>query len=239
MADAKQVSDRAGGAPLGGAAEQSLHDLARGWSAASDRAFATAMTDPESYVRTARLTAAVTAALRARGRGAAPLLAAWSDRAELIAELVASQDLLTTAGLDLEVVAGAAFAMRYREVTVELVHDRRLAVLANLPPDAGWTMLEESGYFPGDPFVPYRRLEVDPTTGGGILVTTRADEQFAACIHAVEAVHLDRATGELQAPPGGDTSDAPEEFATAEQREQQVARIKARAHPDRAAEDPS
>jgi hypothetical protein len=39
-------------------------------------------------------------------------------------------------------------------------------------------------------------------------------------------VHLDRVTGELQAPPDGQTSAQPEEFSTAEQREQHVARIK-------------
>ncbi len=222
MVDARRGSDPADHAE----AEQALHRLARAWSAAADRAFASGMADPESYVRTTRLAAAVTAALRARGRGAAPLLAAWAERAELVAEVARSEELLTAAGLDSEAVAGAAFAMRYREVAAELVLDRRLAALAAETADSGWTVVEESGYSPGDPYVPYRRLEVEPTTGHALLVTTRADDGFTACVHAVERLRMDLATGELHPPTADAAGLEPPEYPTAEEREAEVARAK-------------
>ncbi|MDA0641037.1 hypothetical protein, partial [Nonomuraea ferruginea] len=162
-------------------ARQAASELLRLWTAAAERAFAGSAHQPDIYLRTTRLVGAVAQRLRESGRGLEPLVEAWAEHRELVRRVVESSELLTSDGLDVEAVAGAAFAMRYREALEEVTLDDRLAALAQAAPGAGWLVLEESGYRPGDPFVPYRRLEVDPATGRALLVTTRPDETFTAC----------------------------------------------------------
>ncbi len=197
--------------------------LAFAWGQAADRAFASALDRPDAYQRTSRLVAALLAALRDRGRGLAPLLEAWEGRQRLLDEVVAADDHLTVAGIDPDAAAGAAFAMRYREALEEHAAEQRLAALAAAPGD-GWVVLEEQGPADGDPFVPYRRLEADPSSGRALLVTTRPDETMTACVHAVDELRLDPATGALHAP--GETAAAAQEFATAADREAYVETLK-------------
>ncbi|MEU8246291.1 hypothetical protein [Nonomuraea sp. NPDC048916] len=201
-------------------------ELVRTWNAAADRAFSVAVHQPDVYLRTTRLVAAVVRELRERGRGAEPLVEAWREHRELVRRVADSSDLLTLDGLDVDEVAGAAFTMRYREVLEEITLDDRLAALAEAAPDAGWLVLEESGYRPGDPFVPYRRLEVEPATGRALLVTTRPNETFTACVHTVERGHIDLETGRLASGDPGAPGDDLHEVASSEEREALVARVK-------------
>ena len=59
-------------------------------------------------------------------------------------------------------------------------------------------MLEESGSSGGDPFVPYRRVEAEPSTGRALLVTTRPDDTFTGCVHEVVTGHIDVRSGALR-----------------------------------------
>ena len=165
-----------------GAPQPSLEALARQWQAASDQVFTSALSDPAAYIRATRLVGAVVADLRTRGHGREALLEAWREHREVIVQVASDDDLLTTEGLDLTAVAGAAFAMRHREVAHDMANDARREALSRLTP-AAWAVLEESGYAPGDPFVPYRRLEVHPGTGRALLVTTSPDECYRTCTH--------------------------------------------------------
>lgn len=216
----------------------SLDTLARQWRAASDQAFTAAAHDPQTYIRATRLVGALSAHLRTLGSGAAPLLGAWRRHREIVLRVAADDDLLTTDGVDLATVAAAAFAMRHREVAQEIAADERRAAMSARPADA-WSVLEERGYAPGDPFVPYRRLEVHPATGRALLITTAPDENYQVCIHQVQVLAIDAATGELSAADGdgrpasvGGGQPAPvEEFASASEREAHVARVKTH-HPE-------
>lgn len=200
--------------------------LSRLWVATSERAFAAALHQPDVYVRTTRLVSAITQELRRRGRGVGPLLEAWQGRHELVRGVADSDGALTVDGLDAEAIAGAAFAMRYREVLEEITLDDRLAALAAGPRDGGWLVLEESGHAPGDPFVPYRRLEADSRTGRALLVTTRPDETFTSCVHVVEQGVVDLETGRLTADAAGEPGNAAHEVGTAEEREALVERLR-------------
>ncbi len=207
-------------------ARQAASELLRLWTAAAERAFAGSAHQPDIYLRTTRLVGAVAQRLRESGRGLEPLVVAWAEHRELVRRVVESSELLTSDGLDVEAVAGAAFAMRYREALEEVTLDDRLAALAQAAPGAGWLVLEESGYRPGDPFVPYRRLEVDPATGRALLVTTRPDETFTACVHTVERGRIDLETGRLASGEPGDGGHVLHEAASAEEREVWVTRLK-------------
>lgn len=201
-------------------------ELLRGWNVAAERAFAAGIHQPDIYLRTTRLVGAVARRLRASGRGLEPLVEAWPEHRELVHRVVESSEVLTSDGLDVEAVAGAAFAMRYREVLEEVTLDDRLAALAKAAPGTGWLVLEESGYRPGDPFVPYRRLEADPATGRALLVTTRPDETFTACVHTVEQGRIDLETGRFASGEPGEPGHGLHEVASAEEREAWVAQLK-------------
>jgi hypothetical protein len=84
-------------------------------------------------------------------------------------------------------------------------------------------VLDEVGDPAGDPFVAYRRLEVDPVTGSGVLVETRPDESFTGVVHTVHAVSVDPASGELNT----DNSAGYWEFDSAPAREEHVAALRA------------
>lgn len=207
--------------------QPSIETLARHWRAAADQVFTAAVHDPQAYIRATRLVGAVAAHLRAMGRGAAPLTAAWSRHREIVLRVTADDDLLTTEGLDLTAVAAAAFAVRHREVAQEIAAEARREAIAQLP-SAAWSVLEEHGYAPGDPFVPYRRIEVHPATGRALLVTTAPDESYSACTHQVEVLTIDMPTGEITAPGDASGQTLVRQFAAESEREAYVAELKAK-----------
>jgi hypothetical protein len=202
---------------------EAASELSRLWAAASERAFPAGLHQPDVYLRTTRLVGAIVQELRRRGRGIEPLLDAWRVHGDLVRRVAGSSELLSVAGLDIQAIAGAAFTIRYREVLEEVGREDRLAALAAAPPDTGWVVLEESGYRPGDPFVPYRRLEADARTGHALLVTTRPDEAFTGCVHLVEQGFIDLDTGGLTA--GGAEQDV-HQARSAEEREALVERLR-------------
>jgi hypothetical protein len=171
--------------------------LAVDWQTASEHAFGSVLLQPEVYQRTALLVGALLRRLREEGPGPAVLVGAWDRRRALVDELQTADPRLRGAGGNLELVAGAAFAMRYREVVDEINAAQRLSRIAAEVPSAGWVVLEESGESDGDPFMPYRRVEAEPSTGRALLVTTRPDDAFTGCVHEVVPGRLDLLSGAL------------------------------------------
>jgi len=74
----------------------------------------------------------------------------------------------------------------------------------------------------GDPFIAYRRIEVDPVTGHGVLVETRPDDSFTRAIHEVHLICVDPHTGELKY----DSAEKLREFKSASERESHVAALR-------------
>ncbi len=222
----KNVSDQTEPPDSKASGQPSLGMLVQQWRAAADQVFTAALSDPEAYIRATRLAGAVAAHLQTLGRGAAPLISAWSRHREIMLRVTADDDLLTTEGIDVTAVAAAAFAMRHREVAHEIAVDARRDAISHLPLTA-WSVLEEHGYAHGDPFVPYRRVEVHPATGRVILVTTAPDESYSACTHHVEVLALDVPTGEVTAAVDADGQNLVQQFASASEREAHVTELKA------------
>ena len=230
MSMPKNASDQSDPPDPKAPAQPSLETLARQWRAAADQVFAAPLSDPQAYIRATRLVGAVATHLRTLGRGAAPLITAWSRHREIVLRVTADDDLLTTEGVDVTAVAATAFAMRHREVAHEIAVDARREAISQLP-SATWSVLEEHGYAHGDPFVPYRRIEVHPATGRAILVTTAPDESYSACTHWVEALVVDVSTGEITAPVDAGGQTLVRQFASEFEREAHVAELKAQNTP--------
>ncbi|HEY2521568.1 MAG TPA: hypothetical protein VGJ19_15760 [Streptosporangiaceae bacterium] len=173
---------------------------------------------------------------------AAVLVDAWDERESGTGDAAVDGAALPLTAAERAALTAAAFAIRHGEVMGELAARRRRRAMARAARGArdgggdegagdipeggqpgGWLVLDEVGDPAGDPFVAYRRLEVDPVTGSGVLVETRPDESFTGVVHAVHAVSVDPASGELNA----DNSAGYWEFDSAPALEEQVAALRA------------
>jgi hypothetical protein len=177
--------------------------LAASWEQAEARLYPTVLERPDLYQRIIRLVRATTDHLRLLGPGTSALVAASERGQELVAAVVEESGVPATA-LDLELLARAALAMRYRELRGEQAARRRLRrVEEGRAAGAGWIVVEESGDSTGDPFLPYSRLEVAPSSGRGLLVTTASDDEYRNVEHRIRRVRLDLRTGEVVDDPTG------------------------------------
>jgi len=201
-------------------------ELQREWSQAAEKIFGSAMSRPDVYQRVTTLVGLMVADLRDRREGTEGLLAAWEQPNELMQRVLTGDSRLSGEGLDVSQVVAATCSMRYREVLDEQAAASRLAALAAAADPDAWVMLLESGPPEGDPFLPYRRLEAQPSTGLAIAVSTNPDERFIGCVHSVDVVSIDTSTGEFAGAPAGAAADSSFECQTQQDRESGVARIK-------------
>lgn len=174
-------------------------ETAAAWKRSEERLYLAALGDVGLYQRTMTLVGTTLEHLRTRGPDTSGLLAAAAQGAGLVAE-AAPGEAVSTAGIDPRLVVDAALALRHRELVAEQKRRRRLDAIDDARRRGGTrVVLEESGESAGDPFRPYRRLEVEVTTGRALLVSATPDEEFRRCVHAVEALRVDLATGAVRA----------------------------------------
>jgi hypothetical protein len=224
-------------------ARERLRLLGRQWTAAAQDAFAGTAHSPERYLAAGRLVAAWLERLRALPPGpfagpfadqepggqedrdegddaaVAALASAWEARDS---GAPAGEEALPLTPAERAALTAAAFAIRYAEVADWLASRQRRRAVAAAADTSGWVVLDEAGDPAGDPFITYRRLEVDPTTGSGVLVETRPDDAFSGVIHEVHLVSMDLQTGELDI----DNSAKGWEFNSASEREELVAALR-------------
>jgi hypothetical protein len=171
--------------------------LAVSWEQAEAQLYPAVLERPDLYQRGIRLVRATADHLRLLGSGTSALVAAAERGPELVAA-VADDAGASASELDLELLARAAFALRYRELRGEQTLRRRLRRVEEArAAGATWVVVAESSDADGDPFVPYSRLEVSVTTGRGVLVTAEADEQYRGVVHRLRRVRLDLTTGDV------------------------------------------
>ncbi|HEY4624932.1 MAG TPA: hypothetical protein VIH01_02875 [Blastococcus sp.] len=171
--------------------------LAASWEQAEARLYPTVLDSPELYQRIVRLVRLTADHLRLLGHGTSALVAAAERGPQLVAAVV-DHSGVPASGLDLELLARAAMAMRYRELRGEQAARRRLRRFEEgRAAGVRWVVVEESGDPEGDPYRPYSRLEVAATTGRGQLLSTAPDEDYRGVMHAVRRVRLDVDTGEV------------------------------------------
>ena len=180
-------------------------DLAASWRSAETQLFGAVLELPDLYRHVVAMVGDTVDRLRRLGPSTAALLNAAPTVGALVSD---SLEARGPAGrIDPDLVGRAALALRHREVAAEQASARRVRLLAAARAgQLSWVVLEESGDWAGDPFMPYRRLEADATTGQALLVTAGPDDDFRACQHAVQRLRVDVHTGRVEesgSPDGG------------------------------------
>ncbi len=120
----------------------------------------------------------------------------------------AERATLPTAGLDVDLAAGAAFCLRYREVlALTRQRDIRRRLEQAREEGEGWVDLERKNPWLELPFPPWSALEMHLPEGTGLhsWVEESPDGTGDGFVYGIEVVQLDPQTGSwLQArPPGG------------------------------------
>ena len=167
----------------------------RSWDEAEARLFPTIMARPDLYQQAVSLIQRLLGRLRETCPDLPSLLAAHERGGDLADESSRGSG----AGLQPDLVAAAACAMRYREIFASLTAQGRLAALARAR-DQGesWTVVEESGSHDRAPFVPYQRVEAEAGTGRALIISIEPDETLSRAVYRLDQGQIDLATGGLQ-----------------------------------------
>jgi hypothetical protein len=174
-------------------------ELVERWNLAERHLYPIVMARPDLYERYLALVRAMADDLGDLSTPGA--LAAAFGEAVAQAARSATRSGIPTEGLDLDVAAGAAFALRYREVKAAAA---RGAVAARVQEATAkgkqWVVLQESpGEQAPDPFAAAvsSRVELHVPTGVAIHSFVELDPDTYQPRYGVEAAHLDPASGEL------------------------------------------
>jgi hypothetical protein len=174
-------------------------ELVERWNVAERRLYPVVLARPDLYERYLTLVRLMADDL---GELSTPeALAAAFGEAMARAARTAARGGISTHGLDLEVAAGAAFALRYREVKAAAARD---AVAARVQEAAAkaepWVVLQEppGGQAP-DPFAGAvsSRVELYVPTGVAVHSYVELDPDTYQPRYGVEAARLDPVSGEL------------------------------------------
>ncbi len=168
----------------------------RRWTAAEQRLYPALLSSPAGYERYMSLIRGICDEL-ASVRDIEALVDAFDEGLD-IAGRAAEARSLPTQGLDLELVVGAAFCLRYREVLALVRRDtmKKRIDEARARGDR-WVDLEESPPFLQMPFPPWRSVEMRLSDGTGIhaWVEESLDETGDGFEFGVEVIKLDPQTG--------------------------------------------
>lgn len=169
------------------------------WASAEERLYPVVMVRPDLYQRAVELVRQVADAL-ASCADIPALVEAWPEAADIVYR-TSSLALLPLADLDVNLLAGAAFSMRYRELAGPAARAERLARLAEAAERGeGWVLVSEMGSPATAAMVPWVRLEMHVPSGVGLRQTVEADPDSGAARFGLEVVHLDPATGDQLGP---------------------------------------
>jgi hypothetical protein len=185
------------GAQLGGrpGGREVPRAVLRSWDQAEARLFPTIMARPDVYQQSVTLIQQLLGRLRDTCPDLPALLAAHERGGDLVADLAGAADT----GIQPDLVAAAACAMRYRELMASLAAQGRLAALARAR-DQGqaWAVVEETGSPDRAPFVPYQRIEAEVGTGRAVIISIEPDETLSRAVHRLDEGQVDLVTGGLQ-----------------------------------------
>jgi hypothetical protein len=170
----------------------SLDESISHWRSAENRLYPVVMTRPDLYELCVRLVRAVADDLGS-ARSPEQLLEAYGRAGEVAAEAVRRTNL-STEGIDLGLVAGAAFSLRYRELLEEMNREEAMRrIREGRERGAEWVPVYETG--PGL-LSPYRRLEMRLADGRGLHIFVEPDPATGGPLYGVEAIQLDPRTGD-------------------------------------------
>ena len=188
----------------------------RSWDQAEARLFPLVMARPEAYQQAVSLISELAGRLRETCPDLATLIAAHQRGGDLAtSELAGGRDI----GIQPELIAAAACAMRYRELVASRAAQGRLAALARAREQGlTWVVVEETGSADRAPYVPYQRVEAEVSTGRAVVVSIEPDETLSRAVHRLDEGRIDPVTGAVEV---GETIGSyldPDEFTAALQR---------------------
>ncbi|MGH2732996.1 MAG: hypothetical protein ACRDJG_08690, partial [Actinomycetota bacterium] len=104
---------------------------------------------------------------------------------------------LSTEGLELELAAGAAFSLRYREVLAEGRREEAARRVGEARARGqAWVTVHETRSWQGSPVPPYTRVDLHLPEGTGLHVWVEESLEGAGVEYGVEVVDLDPQTGQ-------------------------------------------
>lgn len=176
--------------------------LAARWRAAEHQLYPLLLNDPAAYRRGVLAVRALADELVSAASGAA-LEAAWpayagpgGRAAQVLAQSGAGSEEASLA----ELVAGAAFALRARELAAEADAAAVAArIAAAVAAGDEWVVLREIGRREHAAFGSYRRLEMHLPDGAGLHLCAELSPEDGRPVFVVEAVALDPASGRPRA----------------------------------------
>lgn len=190
--------------------------LIRRWEEAERRLYPSMMAQPEVVAGAIRLVREVADDLR-EVETLEGLAVAWPRAADMVRR-AAGREGMEEEPVDPELVAGAAFALRYRELAAEASRrEVRRRIEDARARGEEWVVLEEAGVAEAPFPQPYRRLEMRLADGYALHCTAHLDPDSGGIVHGVERLRLDPASGELTGPEGPDRREFvdPEEWRRA------------------------
>jgi hypothetical protein len=161
------------------------------WDEAEARLFPTVMARPDLYQQSIAMIQRLLGRLRDTCPDLPALLAAHERGGDLVTE--------AAPGIQPDLVAAAACAMRYRELVATLAARDRVAALARARSEGlPWAVVEETGSVNHAPFVPYQRIEAEVGTGRAVIISIEPDETLSRAVHRLDRGQVDLATGALR-----------------------------------------
>jgi hypothetical protein len=182
------------------------------WDEAEARLFPTVMARPDLYQQSVSMIQRLVGRLRETCPDLPSLLAAHGRGGDLVADLGEP----AAAGIQPDLVAAAACAMRYRELVASLAARGRLDALARARGQGqSWAVVEETGSPDRALFVPYQRIEAEVASGRAVIISIEPDETLSRAVHRLDRGQLDLATGGLRIGEAIGSYLDPEAFAAA------------------------
>jgi hypothetical protein len=172
--------------------------LLRRWTEAEARLYPVVLVRPELYERYIRLVRAIADELATVG--SIDVLAERFGAAEDLVRQVAGRLGTPTQDMDLGLVAGAAFAHRWREALQEQHRAEALRRIHEARERGDeWVVVYETGR---PAVAPYRRLEMRLSDGAGIHAFVEFDAETGGPLWGMESIQLDARTGDWVADAG-------------------------------------
>jgi len=172
------------------------------WRAAEERLYPVVLTRPDLYERAVRLVRQVTDELMAC-RDVPALVEAWPQAADIVVR-AATLALMPLDEIDAGLVAGAAFAMRYRELAAEAARaDRAARIQAAAAAGGGWVEVDRIGSPETGGMLAHSWVEMHVPSGVALRRSIEPDPQTGMPRFGLEVVRRDPFTGAPVEDPGG------------------------------------
>lgn len=186
------------------------------WTECERQLFSMAAMEADSYQQILRAIRAVSDAMRDIS-SVEQLVAEWTHATTYFQSAAETGDFAAHL-LPKEKIAGAAFALREREIIAEIQQKKKISQIEEARSKGEiWVMLDEEGYLQHGMLDPYRATEMHVASGLAIVSMTQADPSDGSTQRILSVVRLEPKTGGLtDAEPGiADWAafSSPEEFA--------------------------